>query len=333
LTFFQKILIFIARTKSNCINMTKFRRREFLKTGLMAGGAVMLSSQLAGSEMLSKSLAGANPPSAFENPDIATISGDDLQSNIPKLLAALGGIGKFVSSGQTVGILANSPWKNPGFYTNPDVVLVVADLCLKAGAKKVICLKSAGKDYWERGQLYEKLNPVIEGLSFGTDKVEVTLPGGVSLKKAEVYKELSEVDVFISIPVAKHHNGTNYSGNLKGMMGASSSGTNRHMHSPEGDYTYNETEYLAQCIADLCLVRKPDLCVIDAIECATGNGPAGPGPTVKPGKIIAGRDPLATDVYAAGLIGFSIDDVLTFKKAYEHKLGETDLSKLKILEL
>jgi uncharacterized protein (DUF362 family) len=136
-----------------------------------------------------------------------------------------------------------------------------------------------------------------------------------------------------SIPVAKHHNGTNYSGNLKGMMGVSSSGTNRHMHSPGGDYTYDETEYLAQCIADLCLVRKPDLCVIDALECGTGNGPAGPGPTVKPGKIIAGRDPLATDVYAASLIGFSIDDVLTFKKAYEHKLGETDLSKLKILEL
>jgi uncharacterized protein (DUF362 family) len=313
--------------------MSKLRRRDFIRTGLLAGGAVMLSRPLTGSEMLGKSLAGTNPPSMMENPDIVTIPGDDLQANIPKLLEPLGGIGKFVSQGQTIGILANSPWKNPGFYTNPDVALVVADLCLKAGAKKIVFFKSVAKDYWERGLLYEKYKPVIDGLSFGTDRVEVNIPGSVSLKNAEVYKELSEVDVFISIPVAKHHAGTIYSGNLKGMMGVSSSNTNRHMHSPDGEYTYDETEFLAQCIADLCLVRKPDLCVIDAIECATENGPAGPGTTVKPGKIIAGRDPLATDIYAAGLMGFDPADILTFKRAYEHKLGENDLSKLKILEL
>ena len=50
--------------------------------------------------------------------------------------------------------------------------------------------------------------------------------------------------MFISIPVAKHHAGVIFSGNLKGMMGASSDDTNRNMHSPEGDYTYDKEEYL-----------------------------------------------------------------------------------------
>jgi uncharacterized protein (DUF362 family) len=105
------------------------------------------------------------------------------------------------------------------------------------------------------------------------------------------------------------------------------------MHSPAGDYTYDEEEYLAQCIADLNLVRKPDLCVIDAIECSTSNGPAGPGEMVKPNKIIAGKDLLATDVYAAQLIGFYPDDILTFRYAGEHGLGEIDPGKLKLMEL
>lgn len=313
--------------------MSKYRRRDFIKTGLLAGSAVILSKQLTASGMLANDLPGMKAPSLFEKPGIVTISGDDPEANIPKLLEPLGGIGQFVGKGQTVGILANSPWKNPGYFTNPDIVLVMADLCLKAGAARINIFKPVPTGYWEKGLLYEKYKSVISSFSYGTDRVDTSIPGGVSLKQAEVFKELAEVDVFISIPVAKHHNGTIFSGNLKGMMGISSSNTNRHMHSPEGDYTYDEVEFLSQCIADLCLIRKPDLCVIDAIECATSNGPAGPGPTVKPGKIIAGCDPLATDVYAAGLIGFDTEDILTFKKAYEHKLGEIDLNKLTLLEL
>ena len=313
--------------------MDKLRRREFIKTGLLAGGAVVLSGQLKGSGMLTKGLARMNPPSLVVDPDIVTISGDDLPANIPKLLEPLGGIGKFVRSGQIVGILANSPWKNPGYYTRPDVVLVLADLCLKAGAKEIVIFKPASEAFWERGLLYEKYKSIISGFRYGTDHVEKEIPAGISLKKAEIYKELDEADIFISVPVAKHHAGTIFSGNLKGLMGISSSATNRNMHSPDGEYTYDEVEYLAQCIADLNLLRKPDLCVIDAIECALSNGPAGPGKTVSPGKLIAGTDPLATDVYAAGLIGFNPDDILTFKRAQEHGLGEIDLSKLTLSEL
>ena len=313
--------------------MSKLRRREFIKTGLLAGGAVVLSGQLNGSGMLTKGLAMMSPPSLVEDPDIVTISGDDLQANIPKLLESLGGIGKFVRSGQTVGILANSPWKNPGYFTRPDIVLVMADLCLKAGAKEIVIFKPASQAYWERGKLYEKYKSVISGFRYGTDHIEKEIPAGVSLKKAEIYKEFDEADVFISVPVAKHHAGTIFSGNLKGLMGISSSYTNRNMHSPDGEYTYDEVEYLAQCIADLNLIRKPDLCLIDAIECALSNGPAGPGEITRPGKLIAGKDPLATDVFAAGLVGFNTDDILTFKRAQEHSLGEINLSKLSLLEL
>jgi uncharacterized protein (DUF362 family) len=313
--------------------MSKIKRRDFIKTGLMAGGAVILSGQLTGSGFLTDGLNKPVPPAEGEVPDIVSISGANPEESISRLLEPLGGIGKFVKPGQTVGLLVNSPWKNKGYYTQPDVVLVLANLCLQSGAKEIICFHKADQDYWERGQLYDKYKTVIKGLRYGTDHIQVEIPGGVSLKKAEIYKEFKEADVVISIPVAKHHAGVLFSGNLKGMMGVSSSETNRYMHSPEGDYSYGKQEYLAQCIADLNLVRKRDLCVVDAIECAQNNGPEGPGRTAKPGKILAGTDPLALDVYSAKLIGLFPDDILTFKKAYEHGLGKIDTGKMTLLEL
>jgi uncharacterized protein (DUF362 family) len=313
--------------------MKTIKRREFLKTGLIAGGAVMISRHLSGSGISLDWQMQYKTPAAGEVPDIVTISGADPEVSVPGLLEPLGGIAGFVKPGQTVGLLVNSPWKNPGYFTQPDIVMVVADLCLKAGAKEIICLHTAKQDYWERGKLYSKYKPVVDGFKYGTERTMADIPGGVSLKKAEVFRELLDVDVFISIPVAKHHAGCIFSGNLKGMMGASSSATNRNMHSPSGDYTYDEEEYLAQCIADLNLIRKPDLCIVDATVCALNNGPAGPGETMKPGKIIAGKDPLALDAYSANLIGFVPDDVLTFKRAYEHGLGEMEPGKLKLLEL
>lgn len=313
--------------------MAILKRREFLKTTMMGGGAVIIANKLSGTEFLTKTVSAYQSPVPGEIPDIVTITEDNPEAGISKLLEPLGGISNFVKPGQTVGILVNSPWKNAGYYTQPDPVIVAADLCLKAGAKDIICFKPAQQTYWERGKLFSKYKAVIDSFKYGTDRVEADIPKGVSLKKAEVYKELSEVDVFISMPVAKHHAGCLFSGNLKGMMGVSSSYTNRHMHSPDGEYTYDEHEYLAQCIADLCLIRKPDLCIVDAIECSLNNGPAGPGETIKPNKIIAGRDPLALDVYAAGLLGFYTDDILTFKRAYEQGIGEIDPKKLKLLEL
>lgn len=300
--------------------MKKIKRRDFLRAGVMAGGAVMIGSRLM--KVFSQDMP------AGVSPDIVTISGDDPLKKIVKLLDPLGGIGQFVKKGQSVGILVNSPWKHPGYYTNPDVVLGVAELCLEAGAKEIVCFKPVPEGYWERSENYDDYADIIRNFRYGNERMEVGIPGGVALKKAEIFQAFKEVDVYISIPVAKHHNGTVFSGNLKGLMGVSSRDTNRYMHSPDSKFTYDNHEHLAQCIADLNLIRLPDLCVVDAIECALNNGPAGPGETTKPNKIVAGIDPLALDVYTANLIGFDTEDILTFDRAYNLGLGKIDTSKL-----
>lgn len=304
--------------------MIKISRRNFVKTSAVIGGATIIGSQFPG-------ILKAGIPE--DVPDIVTISADDPLTSIPQLTESLGGVDRFIKSGDTVGILVNSPWKHPGTYTSPDVALSVANFCLESGASKVVCFKPVREGYWEESQYFDQMKKQIETITYCNERITVAIPDGTDLKEAEIFKDFLDVDVYISIPVAKHHTGTIFSGNLKGLMGVSSSNTNRHMHSPDGEYTYSKHDYLAQCIADLNLIRQPDLCIVDAIECVLENGPRGPGETTKPNKIIAGTDPVALDVYSASLMGLDPDDILTVHKAHQHGLGEVDIDKLKIVEI
>lgn len=303
----------------------KITRRKFVKSSLAAGGATLLSSPFL------PNILNAKIPA--NSPDIVTISGNNLMENIYKLIEPVGGIEKYVQSGTKVGVLLNSPWIHPGTYTHPDVALSVIKLCIEAGAKEVVCFKPVRDGYWEESQYAENLQKDIEKITYSDERTEVAIPEGKELKKVSIYNGFLEVDVFINIPVAKHHAGTNYSGTLKGLMGVSSSFTNRHMHSPDGEYTYSKHEYLSQCIADLNLIRKPDLCIVDALECVQNNGPRGPGETTKPNLILAGTDPVALDVYGANLIGIDPADVLTCDKASQLGLGQNELSNLNVMEL
>ncbi|MDZ7742841.1 MAG: DUF362 domain-containing protein [Bacteroidota bacterium] len=303
----------------------RIKRRSFVKFTALMGGTALLNSSL-----MSRVL-GSIPN--IHNPDIITTSADDPLPAVEKLVNALGGIEKFIVPGQSVGFLLNSPWKTAGNYTHPDVALAAVKLFKNAGAGKIVVYKPVPANYWERSRYYETNKKLVEAITYGDERVEVAIPEGKKLKKAEVFQEFINTDVFVNIPVAKHHNGTIFSGMLKGLMGVSSSETNRQMHSPDGKYTYSKPVYLAACIADLALLRKPDLCIFDAIECSLDNGPRGPSSTVKPNKLLAGTDPLLLDVYAADLIGFYPDDILTFRKALENNIGKTDIKNAKILNV
>mgnify|MGYP006300888381 CR=1 FL=1 len=305
--------------------MSPLKRRSFIKSSLALGSSIIL-----GSSFLGKMLKAGNN---FNAADIYSTAGDDPMQGVIELFDSLGGIDKFVKSGSSVGFLVNSPWKVKGFYTDPDVAIAVIKLCKEAGAGKLICYKPVRDGYWESSKYYEEAEPIIREIVYGDERTTVAIPDGKELKEAEIFKAFPESEVFINIPVAKHHNGTLYSGTLKGLMGVSSRTTNRYMHSPDGEYTYSKQDYLAQCIADLNLIRQPDLSIVDVIECGLENGPRGPGKTTNPNRIVASTDVLAIDVYAASLMGLNLSDISTFKFAGEHKLGKDKLEKISVSEV
>jgi uncharacterized protein (DUF362 family) len=297
-------------------------RREFLRNAALAGAAAAI--------VPNDILASVSSQNAAVR--VVAVKGADYYKNAIAAVDMLGGIGKFVKIGDRVVILANSPWNNPGSYTNSDITLAVLKMCLAAGAKEVITLNMISPEYWKRG--VQGANHILEisSLKSSSSKIMKEIPLAKVLKNGEFSAELFDSDVYINIPIAKDHKGTRFSGNLKNLMGACPGTTNRRLHMPEGktgDF-YAFGEHLSQCIADINLVRMPNLSVCDVTEAITTNGPAGPGEIVKPQTVLAGTDALAVDVVGASLIGLNPKEILLFGFAAEHKLGENRMEFIKV---
>lgn len=307
------------------------RRSFFKKAACMTGGALLSSGPLS-------ALAQTNPQGSAVpemKPDIVAVKGKDLYVSTQKAIHELGGIEAFVKRGNRVGVLVNSPFKNIGASVDPDVVLAVIKQCLEAGAKEIRYLKNPYRGYWERSARSSDLEPAIKSLKYESgDHVSVEIPRGVALKDAKVTKDLFECDVFINISITKHHEGVLYSGALKNMMGLCPFSTNSYFH--WGTLRlgwFGDLDHLNQCIADLNLVRKPDLCLSDASTFITENGPYGPGKLAGAETIVASTNPVSLDAFCCRFLGLQPQDVLMIPKASRHGLGHMNLGRLRVKSL
>ena len=302
-------------------------RRAFIKRGAVLGATSILAG----------GIVGWMPKGAFAQTgvDIAAVKGVDYYRNTLKAVETLGGMQKFVSRQSRVGLLINGNQDNPGSYVKPDIVLAVVRLCLDAGAREVGIFKRLGNSYWRRGKRFETFHDEVRDLRFiGGDSTKVAIPQGRALKEAELAKALLECDVFINMPIAKDHTAVRFTGNMKNMMGATTYSTNRFFHFGSGSSGwYDDVKFLSQCIADVNLVRAPDLSVFDGTEVIVTNGPSGPGKLIKPQTVFAGTDRVAMDVFGANLIGLKGEEILATRMAHEHGLGRLDLANVKIQEV
>ncbi len=299
-------------------------RRTFIKGSTALGVTSILGGSIDGWTH--------HPASAASTTDIVAVTGTDYIKSTIKAVELLGGMGTFVPKQSKVGLLINYPWDNPGSYVRPDITLAVIRMCREAGAKEIGVFKDLSSGYWKRSAHADSFRDEIQGItSLGGDHTEVSIPRGRSLKKAEVAQALLECDVFINIPIAKDHTGLGFTGTMKNMMGLTSFTTNMFFHHGSGKLGwYDDVDFLAQCIADVNLVRKPDLCIFDGTEVLATNGPRGPGKIIKPQTVFAGVDRVALDVYGAGLLGLKGEEIRTTQLAHEHGLGEIDLQRLRV---
>jgi uncharacterized protein (DUF362 family) len=297
----------------------KMKRRDFMKSGAVFGTAV-----LAGGLIDARRL-NAQKASAL---DLAVVTGTDPLLAVNKGLEALGGIKKYIPAGSSVGLLINAPswWKKPGSYTHPEVVLAAILASLDAGAKEIHYLIDPAADFWKRTPLaakYEKEIGAVKKCS--GNYVETAVAKNKTLKKASV---------FINLPIIKHHVGVGMSGSLKNLMGVNANASNQFFHAGSGAKgEYDDVPFLAQCVADLNTLRRPDLCIADATEFLLTNGPAGPGELRKLNKVILGTDPVAIDSYGAPFVNLKAADVLMITKSVEWGIGRMDLAKLAVKEI
>jgi len=92
---------------------------------------------------------------------------------------------------------------------------------------------------------------------------------------------------------------------------------------------------MGQSLADLALVVKPALTVLDAVRILVRNGPSGGNldDVKRLDTVVAGTDMVAIDAYGTTLFGFKPDYLETVAIGAQNGLGVADLSKLKIAEV
>jgi uncharacterized protein (DUF362 family) len=306
----------------------KIGRREFVKR----------TAQISFSAVIGGSVLSQFSCSQAAKCDIAVASGSDYLSSTSQVIELLGGMERFVKKGSRVAILPNTQSRHPGTYTKPDVVRAVIRMCKEAGAAEVNCLSWLTSKHWESTGLDKAVMEEGANLKLIERDDEslyraVPIPKGVALKEAQIMNEFFNNDVFIDMPVTKDHAGNKFTGTMKNLMGLNYRVNNRTFHRENWTTDQSAIEHLDQCIADLNTVIEPDLCVVDATEFITTNGPFGPGKLIKPQKVIAGTDRVAVDAYCTTLWGLEAKDIIMINKAYEHQLGQIDLQKVKIKEI
>jgi uncharacterized protein (DUF362 family) len=306
-------------------------RRSFLKAGALVSLTPFVPRRLFASVLPGN---GAFPAMKSAGAVVSIVKGSDYYKATIKALDLLGGMKQFVSRNATVGLLVNSRYDKPGTFVKPEITLAVLKMCMDAGASSIYTIEGVSRKYWDRSELSGQFIEEIRSIKPGNDRfADVEIPKGVSLKKAEIARAYLDCDVLINIPIVKDHEGIRTTGSLKNIMGATSHTTNRYFHLGSGaSGYYDDVQFLSQCIADANLLRRPTLCVMDATEFITTNGPFGPGKVAKIQKVIAGSDPVAVDSVGVGMLGLNANDIVKIHLAYEHGLGQMNKEQITVKE-
>lgn len=299
-------------------------RRDFLKTGLALGA-------LAALPRLPRLGAAESSPSSSDatRPVLAAVRDGSRSAMLDAALAALGGLGAFVKPGQTVLVKPNIGWDAPperSANTHPELVARLVKLCLEAGAKSVSVFDNTC-DQWEL--TYEHSGIARAARDAGAVVVngkdeslyrEVAIPGGVKLQRALVHSLVLDSDVFLNVPVLKHHSGTLMTAAMKNLMGCIWDRRAYHAHD------------LHQSIADFLLLKKPTLNIVDAYHPMVRNGPRGrtADDLVEMRTLLASTDPVAIDAASARLLNLDPALVTYIKIGAAMKLGTMDLARVDV---
>ncbi len=268
---------------------------------------------------------------AAQGPTVALAEGVDHDRITRRAIGALGGMKRFVKPGTTVVVKPNIGWdRTPDLAanTNPLVVAAIVDECLRAGAKKVKvfdrtcndqrrCYRSSGIEAALKGMKGVEVKHIEE------ERFRTVALNGKALKEWDLYGEALDADVFINVPVLKHHGLSKLTIGMKNVMGIL--GRNRgsiHKH-------------LDIALADINAVFTTHLTVVDATRILTAHGPQGGDVRdVKVlNKVLATTDIVAADALATTLFGMKPEDIPVIVEAHRRGLGEMRPERIRIVRV
>ena len=150
---------------------------------------------------------------------------------------------------------------------------------------------------------------------------------GLFFKEIETPEIFDECDFFITLPKLKTHSLTLMTGALKNQFGCLPQKVKSKYH-----------KNIHEVVADCNLAMRPDLSIVDGVI-SMGGGVAVFGVPIKSNLLIAGSDPVSTDVVCARILGYSPRKIGPIKSSiklgvgtdkYELKGDFTDLKEIRV---
>ena len=321
-------------------NQSKMGRREFLtragKAGISIASAGAISYKLydrQGPEISVDTESLVTLPD-FSTPykagqTISVVKGPDRVKTVNKAIELLGGIERFVKPGETVAIKPNVAFASPpmlGATVHPDLVAEVVRLCYsRGGARKVIVTDNPINDpasCFTLSRIGKAASEAGAKVMLPKDSLfkHTSLEGGKLIRNWPIFFEpFRKVDKLIGISPVKDHHRAGASMSMKNWYGLL--GGRRNIFHQD----------INSIIAELAMMVKPTLVILDGTEVMMTNGPTGGSLSDlrRTNTLIASTDCVAADSYGCGLLDLAVSDLPYLAKAQSAGAGATDYESLK----
>jgi uncharacterized protein (DUF362 family) len=259
---------------------------------------------------------------------ISIVEGSDRKAAVDKAIELLGGMARFVKPDETVAIKPNVAFASSpilGATANPELVAEVVRLCYRAGAKRVIVTDNPIND---PASCF-----TLSGIGRAADEAgakvmlpknnlfrHTTLAGGTLIRDWPIFfGPFEKADKLIGISPVKDHARAGASMSMKNWYGLL--GGRRNVFHQD----------INTIIAELSMMVKPTLAILDGTEVMMTNGPTGGSISDlrAVNTLIASTDCVAADSFACTLLGLKVSDLPYLAKAGRAGAGTTDYKSLK----
>ncbi len=321
------------------VELLQLSRRDFLGAAL-AGAACL----------------GAAAPEIAPVVSVVKIKNDNIQAAVEQAMDLLGGIESVTKGKERIMLKPNLVSPLPQATTKREVIATLAKL-MQAAHKEVSIgegsaaaegfnvkgtevFRTRNRDILSRMQSYvfdqlgyselgKALRIPLVNLHSG-EMARVRVPNGFVFDEVTIHRSLTEIDLLCSVPIMKTHTLAQVTLGMKNLVGVFPGTVYCSVRGCMHDFASKvEPSGTAAPVVDMVRANKLGLVVVNASTAMEGEGPSS-GTPVNMGLIIAGTNPLATDMVSASLMGFEPEEIPTFMWANRAGMKPARLDEIEV---
>ncbi len=256
-----------------------------------------------------------NPYTEGRKSLVSIVLGTGIMEDVPKTVRSsvdlLGGLEKIDVSGKNVFVKPNTNSNNPHpASTNPAVVGTVVKMLFEAGAAEVNVGDCSNINNLTRDVMKDQgIQKAVEeagGKVMFLEEMEyktVKIPAGRWLTETRISKPVYEAERLVAIPIVKSHNVTGFSMSMKNFIGVIHKESRLDPEWRPSTKVFHACGNPAEAVAELNVLVKPDLIVMDGTKSLVSYGETDDSGEVRDTNIIiASGDRIANDIVGLSVI-------------------------------